>query len=432
MAMPYDDMSGSRYLSSSISSLSASRQQSSQIAKAYRQAAQLFLTRRLPEALSTIEPIITPPQHEESNGNGYSGDLVGYAPVANASRGTRVKVWSFYLTFLNSVVELGAEEGKHAFGSTRWKQLVSKCRDGSVWDDVVRDGYAGVEGDVDADVVVNLATLLLTHSPSQRLNQQKLETYLSATATPTFDISSHMSSPSYLQRRPSQRSNHNGTDTPRDLNTRIKLLELYTLHVLPRNEEWDYAREFISMSEILDDERKEAFLLALHSLKDEKEDAEAREEKLRQQQQEQMEERRKETEAHRLEQSRAEDERRKREEENRRQPRGSDERFRQPQPTPPSQSSRTSRQPVKKPITPPPGFYNRASTLFGSIQAMVSNTAHQMSANPMAFFRTILFLLAFALAFGRRDLRERILRVIRNGWDKMRRTVGMGVKVSYI
>ncbi|KAH7344346.1 hypothetical protein BKA66DRAFT_434259 [Pyrenochaeta sp. MPI-SDFR-AT-0127] len=431
MAALYEDISGSRYLSSSISSLSASRQQSSQIAKAYRQAAQLFLTRRLPEALSTIEPIITPPPLDETNGNGYNGDVGGYAPVATASRGTRIKVWSFYLTFLNSVVELGAEEGKHAFGSTRWKQLVSKCRDGSVWDEVVRDGYAGVEGDVDADVVVNLATLLLTHSPSQRLNQQKLETYLSATANPTFDISSHMSSPSYLQRRPSQRSQHNGTDTPRDLNTRIKLLELYTLHVLPRNEEWDYAREIIGMSEVLDDERKEAFLLALHSLKEEKEDAEAREEKLRQQQQEQMEERRKETEAKRLEQSRAEDERRKREEENRRQPRGSDERFRKP-PQAPSQSSRTSRQPAKRPITPPPGFYNRASTMFASVQAMISNTAHQMTANPMAFFRTILFLLAFALAFGRRDLRERILRVIRNAWDKVRRTVGMGVKVSYI
>lgn len=157
MAALHDDLSGSRYLSSSISSLSASRQQSSQIAKAYRQAAQLFLTRRLPEALSTIEPIITPPPHDEG-ANGYSAgaDVVGYAPVANASRGTRIKVWSFYLTFLNAVVELGAEEGKHAFGSARWKQLVSKCRDGSVWDEVVKDGYAGVEGDVDTDVVINL------------------------------------------------------------------------------------------------------------------------------------------------------------------------------------------------------------------------------------------------------------------------------------
>ena len=280
------------------------------------------------------------------------------------------------------------------------------------------------------DLTASRATLLLTHSPSQRLNQQKLETYLSATANPTFDISSHMTSPSYLQRRHSQRSTHNGTDTPRDLNTRVKLLELYTLHVLPRNEEWDYAREFISMSEVLDDERKEAFLLALHSLKEEKEDAEAREEKLRQQQQEQMEQHRKETEARRLEQSRAEDERRKREEENRRQPRGSDERIRKPPPAPPSRTSR--QQPAKKPAAPPPGFYKRASTLFSSVQALISNTAHQMTANPMALFRTFLFLLAFVLAIGRRDLRERIMRLIRNAWEKVRRTVGMGVKVSYI
>ncbi|KAI4669764.1 uncharacterized protein J4E79_000042 [Alternaria viburni] len=402
MATLYDDVSGSRYLSSSISSLSTSRQQSSQMAKAYRQAAQLFLTRRLPEALSTIEPIISPPPID-------AADVVGHAPVATASRGTRVKVWSFYLTFLNAVVELGAEEGKHAFGSTRWKHLVSQCRDGSIWDHVVRDGYAGVEGDVDADVVVNLATLLLTHAPSQRLNQQKLETYLSATANPAPDASAHLS------------------DTPRDLEKRIKLLELYTLHVLPRNDEWDYARDFIDMSEVLDQERKEAFLLALHSLKEEKEDTQAREEKLRQQQQEQMDQRRRETEAQRLDQARAQDERRIREEQNRRQPRASDE----PQPTP-SQSSRTSRTPAKKPATPPPGLYNRASTMFANMHTLISDTAHHMTSNPMAFFRTLLFLLAFGLAFGRRPLRERILRIIRSAWDKVRRTVGMGVKVSYI
>lgn len=239
-----------------------------------------------------------------------------------------------------------------------------------------------------------------------------------------------MSSSAYLQRRPSQQNN--GTSTPRDLSTRIKLLELYTLHVLPRNEEWDYAREFISMSEVLDDERKEAFLLALHSLKEEREDAEKREERLRQQQQEQMEQRRKETEARRIEQSRAEDERRKREEENRRQPRGSDEVFRKGlHRQAPSTSSRASR-PAKKAVSPPPGFYHRASSLFASLQALISSTAHSMTANPMAMFRTLLFLLAFALAFGRRDLRERIMRILRNAWDKVRRTVGMGVKVSYI
>jgi len=150
-----------RYLASSISSLSNSRQQSSQIAKAYRQAAQLFLTRRLPEAYSTIEPIITPPspaqQQKQVNGDGSSTEEEPEpAPIANASRTTRVKVWSFYLTFLNSVVELGPDEGKHAFGTLKWKTLVQKCRDGTVWEEVVKTGYGGVEGNVDAEVVVNL------------------------------------------------------------------------------------------------------------------------------------------------------------------------------------------------------------------------------------------------------------------------------------
>jgi hypothetical protein len=244
-----------------------------------------------------------------------------------------------------------------------------------------------------------------------------------------------MNSSAYLQRRPSQQNT--GTDTPRDLNTRLKLLELYTLHVLPRNDEWDYSREFISMSEVLDDERKEAFLLALHSLKEEKEDAEQREEKLRQQQQEQMEQRRRETESRRLEQSRAEDERRKREEENRRQPRGSDEVFRKSPPQvhrPPTSTSSSSRasKPVKRAISPPPSLYYRLSSMLSDMQLLVTTTAQSLTANPMAIFRTLLFLLAFALAFGKRDIRERVLRLLRTAWEKVRRTVGMGVKVSYI
>jgi len=231
-------------------------------------------------------------------------------------------------------------------------------------------------------------------------------------------------------RRPAQ--HNNGTNTPRDLDTRLKLLELYTLHVLPRNDEWDYAREFINISEILDDERKEAFLAALATLKEEKEEIEEREAKLRQQQQEQMEQRRKEAEARRLEQSREEDERRKREEENRRQPRGSDEVFRKQTPRQgPSTSARAPRA-AKKAVSPPPTFYDRATSVFSGMQMLVTNAAHSMTANPMALFRTLLFFLALGLALGRRDLRERIMRVLRNAWDKVRRTVGMGVKVSYI
>lgn len=63
------------------------------------------------------------------------------------------------MTILNAVVELDPDEGKQAFGSSEWRGLVTKVRDGEVWEEVVRSGYGGVEGDVDSDVVINLFVL---------------------------------------------------------------------------------------------------------------------------------------------------------------------------------------------------------------------------------------------------------------------------------
>lgn len=60
------------------------------------------------------------------------------------------------MTILNAIVELDPEEGKQAFGAKEWRGLCAKVRDGEVWEEVVRDGYGGVEGDVDSDVVINL------------------------------------------------------------------------------------------------------------------------------------------------------------------------------------------------------------------------------------------------------------------------------------
>lgn len=282
------------------------------------------------------------------------------------------------------------------------------------------------------------------------MTQQRLETYLSASAQPTFDITAHMNSPLYSQKRPGIRSH--GTNTPRDLNSRLKLLELYTLHVLPRNDEWEYAREFIGMSEVLDDERKEAFLLALHGLREEQENAATREAELRKQQQEQLERRRQEAEARRREVEEEEGRRRREQEEREarqrmRRPAGSNndsQNSRSPLPNSnnannraaTAASSRTPRPgPNKKALSPHPRNQNistRASAMLGAVQNMFQNATQSLTQNPMAFLRTLLFLLAFALAFGRQDLRERVKRLFRMVWEKLRRTVGMGVKVSYI
>lgn len=141
-------------LSSSISSLSAStltRPTPNHISKTYRQSSQLFLTRRLPEALSTIQPLVAPPAPEDGEGGSTEP-----APVARASRSTRIKVWSLYLTILNAILELEPDEGKEAFGTQEWRALCTKVRDGDIWEEVVRNGYHGVEGEVDSDVVINL------------------------------------------------------------------------------------------------------------------------------------------------------------------------------------------------------------------------------------------------------------------------------------
>ncbi|KAG9685840.1 hypothetical protein KCU76_g11426, partial [Aureobasidium melanogenum] len=331
--MSYEDSLSSQYLASSISSLSSARAQSSQIARTYRQAAQLFLTRRLYEALSTIDPIISPEAPESPFQQDELTDRHA-APVAFASKTSRVKVWSFYLTLLNAIIELGPEEGKLVFGSTKWRELASYARQGTIWDLVVKQGYQGNEGAVDAEVVVNLATLLLAHMPSQKLNQQRLETYLSALSNPSFDITAHLEASQQSMRNS---SHHNGTSTPRDLNTRLKLLELYTLHVLPQNDEWDYARDFISMSEVLDDERRDAFLQALHTLKEEKELDGIREKELQRRQDEEMQQRRLEEERRRKEEARAEQEKRRREADERPRTAGSQNR------TPSNSSNNNSR-----------------------------------------------------------------------------------------
>jgi hypothetical protein len=139
-------------LVSSISSLSSSTtaRHSSSISKTYRQASTLFLTRRLPEALSTLLPLITPLPLDGSP------DSTEPAPVATSSRTTRVKVWSLYLTILNAIVELEAQDGKDAFGAQEWRALCAKVHDGDVWEEVVQNGYHGSEGSVDSEVVINL------------------------------------------------------------------------------------------------------------------------------------------------------------------------------------------------------------------------------------------------------------------------------------
>lgn len=158
-----DNGFASQSLRASISSLgspAAARQAASYVSKTYRQSSTLFLTRRLPEALSTITPLITITPPSPSQPQGANGTTEP-APVAKASRNTRIKVWTLYIAILNAIVALEPDEGKEALGTHEWRALCAKVRDGDVWEEVVQNGYHGVEADVDSDVVINLCVNFL-------------------------------------------------------------------------------------------------------------------------------------------------------------------------------------------------------------------------------------------------------------------------------
>ena len=96
--------------------------------------------------------------------------------------------------------------------------------------------------------------------------------------------------------------------------------------------------------------------------------------------------------------------------------------------------SRPARVPTNKPVkdVPQSTILKRTVAMFSTIQKLLANMTIHLSRNPAVLFRFVLFLVALIVAFGRRDLRQRLRRITGSGWDKVKNTVGMGVKVSYI
>ena len=438
----------SQLLGSSVGSISSPRKAKSETSKAYKQAEALFVTRRFAEALASIEPLITPPLRQiDTPDDEATADV---APIARASQKSRIKVWSLYLTLLNSIAELGPEDGKKEFGGKEWKNLVAKAQDGTIWDEVVDIGYGGNEGNVDADVVFNLASLLLAQSTTQTGNQQHLESYLSASKHPSLDLtdrfegleSSHTLSVDSVSRG-------GGTDTPRDLNARVRIIELFTLHVLPRTGEWDYARDFISMSEVLDEEIREEFLQTLQGIKDEErkgqdqsEDALPHLDELTEQEPSPVEEMRSDS-TEIVRQKPLADHHRS----------DSEQDYGIDKPPAPIEKSKIQPEPPKAPPKPakaihskhprsPPqksigrttntSIYKRSALVLSNLQRLIKNMTDQISQNPMSLLRFVLFLMGLIVAFSRRDVKDRLGRLTGAGWDKVKKTVGMGVKVSYI
>ncbi|EKV16032.1 Peroxin 26 [Penicillium digitatum] len=410
--------------------------------KIYKKASQLYLTRRLPEAFENLQPIIIPSAPEDQHTNGDNSTPV--APIATAAGTWRIKMWNLYITLLSAIVDLGAEEGKRQFGQKEWKAIASQVREGTIWETVVEVGYQGHEGSVDAEVVYNLATLLLTHSSSQSLNQRRLETYLSSYRQPNLDLTDRLEDASDdYEQRPMRTTSE--ADTPKHLTARVKIVELFTLHVLPRNDEWAYATEFITLSEVLDDERKDLFLQTLGGIKEEKERGETRADELQQakdaERERQRDDERREAEEAATAAARLQANEHKRNtsevdygiEKNgfNGSPKGKGARQSTDKlPNGKSQTSLSSgSRNVKKQDKVEPRSTRAVAT---GLRGIIRHIIRTVSGNPMSIVRTLLFMIGILMVISRQGVRDRIRRVTGGAWQKVKATAGMGVKVSYI
>ncbi len=211
------------------------------------------------------------------------------------------------------------------------------------------------------------------------------------------------------------------------------------------------------MSEVLDEERRDTFLQALQGLENEKSrDAEYDANEARERERETELEREREQDERRMvaEAQVAEEQRRSLQQpsNHRRIDSEKDYGIDSSHPTPksaqpPSALSKNTSNPVNKAppkpsrspprITPPrkitsTGIYKRSVATMAALQHLISNMAQSMSKNPMLLLRFVLFLMGIVVALSRRDVKDRVARITGSGWDKVKRTVGMGVKVSYI
>jgi hypothetical protein len=259
--------------------------------------------------------------------------------------------------------------------------------------------------------------------------------------------------------------------------------------VLPRNGEWEYAREFVSASPVLDEERREAFLQALQGLHEEQLAAARRDEEERRRQEEAI--RRDVEQARRLRAENEARERRRLEEERGRRAEGGGSgggggkkvgagmgggeggrekgavtegdfgvEITPTSSTPPlprsddsvrSDVGKAGRRPLPGVGTggtgarrggvtagsggnavTAPTLMNRASMVLASLRSLVDEMSVAFRTNPYVLYRTLAFIVGLLLLLRRKRIRERIARILAVSWAKVKATAGMGTKVTYI
>ena len=231
----------------------------------------------------------------------------------------------------------------------------------------------------------------------------------------------------------------------RDLNSRIKLLELYALHVLPRNEQWQYAEEFVSNNDILDADMKESFLQILDGL--EKESNErgyfieptATATKIGEQKMEVANNSTSDSGNPKPESKKIHNQKGNVENdygiEDISKPSTTDAVIHDIRDKSLRGLSKSSPQYRRSAVRKSSAFKEITSAghaLLVLLQRMSHIIATSLPKQPIPLIRFAMFILGIVLALSRRNVRQKVKSLGERGWERLGRTAGMGVKVSYL
>ena len=149
---PYEYSSASSHLvASAIPRPSPAQWTDKQISKLLTQAKNSYSTKQFVQAYTALQPLITSASYKEDGDS--KTNSTGSAPIAKAKYSLRIKVWCLYLSVLSEIIDSDSSDPQCALASDEYDLLKSKFVNGSIWEQVIQDGYEGEVAKVDGAVV---------------------------------------------------------------------------------------------------------------------------------------------------------------------------------------------------------------------------------------------------------------------------------------
>ncbi|KAF9288765.1 hypothetical protein BGZ88_008058 [Linnemannia elongata] len=250
-------------LSSSTSTSSKTNNPLTQILVLYHKATSTFLLRQLASAYSTsLEAIELLARTNQDYGLDHSDNI-------NTQRSFYVlkqKLWILHSTIFGAMLtdRAASEESKGNSGGllngVRKRVSGSSSKDSpeklvrDLWKRLVED-YAGLEGDVDGQVMVPFV-MLCVQQKLYTLARQIVEAYL---ATIPEGMLIHLETAAGVSLNP---------EGPKDplMTNYERLVELYLIHVLAKLGEWTSATDFLQYNTVLSDSSKKSYGKILEKL----------------------------------------------------------------------------------------------------------------------------------------------------------------------